>query len=63
LGIAPPPPAAPVLSYNYVERFNDRAENEHCTLFVSRFQGEIQPDPGEIESIGEKSGVSGASDK
>jgi len=40
-----------MLSYDYVERFDGRAENEHCTLFVCRFHGELQPDPCDIETV------------
>jgi len=40
-----------VLSYNYVERFDGRAENEHCTLFVCPFQGELRPDARDVDAV------------
>jgi len=51
LGIDSAPPAERILSYSYVELFDGRAENEHCALFISRYDGEIRPNPVEMDGV------------
>jgi isopentenyl-diphosphate delta-isomerase len=51
LAIERPPHTDRVLSYTYVERFDGYAENEHCALFVGRYDGEIQPNRMEIDGV------------
>jgi isopentenyl-diphosphate delta-isomerase len=51
LAIERPPPTERILSYTYVERFDGFAENEHCALFVASYDGEIQPNPIEVDGV------------